>query len=229
MPQVDTAAKVLQFIHQYSKPELFEELPLLISNAFRLAEKDCSDRIVHCDLRKSRKRSQDRYFYVQEAMCESQSGWNVVTRTTKNGGESYTQLATQSMLATVHVPPWFNGKLRRAGYRDENAKFNAGITEQMTLLKDEEEAAEEWFDKLNILVVAQAPSPDKPQDEPAIIQVLVPHENNNAYHLIISLDDLLTGYEKVDTSYEPVDQAWPKLRDVMRQVEEGGEQDEDDE
>lgn len=221
MSQIDTATKIIQFIHHYSSPELFEELPILIHEAFKLADEDSRGRIKHCELRQSRKRSQDRYFYVQDAVCNAQSGWRPSIQVTENEGESYTELETVNMLATIHVPSWSNGKIRPAKYRAKNARHNIGICEQLALqlgAKPTPEKAKN-FEKLNLIVVAQAPSPEQQQDGPAHIQVRVPHENNNGYHLIIDIDELLAGYAAAQPPVEPEDQAWPRLRKQMRQAE----------
>ena len=221
MSQIDTATKIIQFIHHYSSPELFEELPILIHEAFKLADEDSRGRIKHCALRQSRKRSQDRYFYVQDAVCNAQSGWRPSIQVTENEGESYTELETANMLATIHVPSRFNGKIRRAKYRDKNARHNIGICEQLVFQLDAKHTPEKTknFEKLNLLIVAQAPSPEQQQDRPTHIQILVPHENNKGYHLRIGIDELLAGFATAQPPVESEDQAWPKLRKQMRQAE----------
>lgn len=76
-------------------------------------------------------------------------------------GESYTELETANMLATIHVPSWSNGKIRPAKYRAKNARYNIGICEQLALQLDAKSTSEKTknFEKLNLIVVAQAPSP----------------------------------------------------------------------
>ncbi|WP_404419569.1 hypothetical protein [Marinospirillum sp.] len=231
MSQASTESKITQFIHQYSKPELFEEIPLLVSKAFKEADVDCRARILNCSTRQNRKRSQDRYFYTQEALCSAASGWKPSTQLTDNKGESYTQLETKNLLATLHVLPWFDGKIRRAKSRDKNAALNEGIAEQLELLLEEESKSKKQkaFEKLNILIVAVAPQPDQQQDEPAQIQVYVPHESNKGYHLKINIDDLIAGFATAQPITETEDQAWPKLRKQMRKSEEEGSQGEQNE
>lgn len=229
MPQIDTATKVLQFIHHYSNPELFEEIPLLVSKAFKEADADCRVKIKRCTIRQNRKRSQDRYFYTQEALCHAASGWEVSTKLADNRGESFTQLETKNLLATLHILPWFDGKMRPAKSRDKNAALNEGITEQLKLSFEEESKKQKAFEKLNILIIAIAPRPDQRQDEPAQIQVYVPHESNKGYHLKINIDELIAGFATAQPATETEDQVWPKLRKQMRKSEEEGGQSEQNE
>lgn len=229
MPQTSTERKIIQFIHHYSNPELFEEIPLLVSKAFKEADIDCWAKIKNCTTRQNRKRSQDRYFYTQEALCNAASGWETSTQLADNKGESFTQLETKNLLATLHVLPWFDGKIRRAKSRDKNAALNEGITEQLELLLEEESKKQKAFEKLNILIIAIAPQPDQQQDEPAQIQVYVPHESNKGYHLKINIDELIAGFATAQPATETEDQVWPKLRKQMRKSEEEGGQSEQNE
>jgi len=111
--------------------------------------------------------------------------------------------------------------LLRAYNRAKNARYNIGICEQLALQLDAKPTSEKTknFEKLNLIVVAQAPSPEQQQDRPVHIQILVPHESNKGYHLRIGIDELLAGFATAQPSVEAEYQAWPKLRKQMRQAE----------
>lgn len=225
MPK-STAEKVLQFINQSSQPAMFEAVDHLVRQAFELAEADSVSRITHCNLRRRRKQSQDRFFYVQEALVGVGAGWAATNRVATKWGESYTQLETKHLLVTVHVPTRFNGNMRPAKYRDDNAETNIGIQEQLQLALDEDSeiGMQEPLDKLNILVVAIAPDADQPQNSPAQIRVLVPFANNKGYHLKVDIEALLASYSTSKKSQGDVDKAWPRLRKQLRKAEDIGNQ-----
>ncbi|MBE0508909.1 MAG: hypothetical protein IBX50_19670 [Marinospirillum sp.] len=225
MPQPGTRSQVLHHIHQYGQLEDFEELPLLIGKAFKQAYDD-SKYIKSCSLLQSRKRGQDRYYYVQEALHSSQRGWSISTQRADNSGESITQLETKNLLITTHVRPWHSAKMRPAKFRDQNAKHNTGIHEQICLALDSEAEINKAkkLEKLNIQIIALGPHPTLPQDTPAEIKVCVPFENNKGYHLDIPIDELLAGFSTVEPATEPADKALPTLRKKMRQTENDAEQ-----
>ena len=225
-------SKITQFIHQHSSAEMFEEISPLIDQAFRLANDDSESRIKHCSLRQSRKRSQDRAIYLQEALHDTHTSWSVSLKATKNNGESYTELLTDKLLVTAHVLPYGQRWLRTSDFRKTNAHENHVIEQQLELFNSSEEYPTNYefdVDKLNILIIAYAPHPEFEQDSPATIKVCVPYSTCNRYHLSIDIDDLIAGFSDSKSSLAPQDNAWPKLRDLMRQVEETGSAEEQNE
>lgn len=230
MPSNSIGSKITQFIHQHSSAEMFEEISPLIDQAFRLAHDDSESRIKHCSLRRNRKRSQDRAIYLQEALHSTNVGWGASIKKTKNNGESYTELQTDSLLVTAHVLPYGQRWLRTADYRKNNALENYDIETQFQLFPEEYQSNYEFdIDKLNVLIVAYAPHPSLEQGSPNTIRVCVPYATGNRYHLDISINDLISGFGSQKTLSAPEDNAWPKLRDQMRQIEESGSVEEQNE
>jgi len=71
--------------------------------------------------------------------------------------------------------------LLRAYNRAKNARYNIGICEQLALQLDAKPTSEKTknFEKLNLIVVAQAPSPEQQQDRP-VLELIEPLASSSA-------------------------------------------------
>lgn len=227
MNKTSLSQQIISYIHHSTKIEAIEEIVTLILQAYKYADDDSEARIFHCPLRKARKRSQDRFFYVQDLLAGGAANWTVKTRTADNGGESFSQLENEKIFLTTHVISAENTRLRKAKYRDDNAKSNTGLIHQAALVFDDEDEHTKPLglgDKLNVLIYVYSPHSNQSQASPIQFKILVPFEKNNGYHVNLDLDQFLSGYSDMDTQ-APQDQAWPKLRRKMRQAEEEQEND----
>lgn len=177
-------------------------------------------------MRGDRKRAQDRFFYIQEALATEVTNWTTTTKYADHGGESYSQLENTGILLTAHIKPSDVFRLRKAKYRDDNAKHNAGLGHQSVFpfYVAQEPNDLSLPSKLNVIILACSPSSLQNQASPSQFKILVPFEKNNGYHVELDLDQFLAGYSDIDTQ-APQDQAWPKLRRKMRQAEEEQEND----
>lgn len=227
MNKTSLSQQIISYIHHSTKIEAIEEIVALILQAYKDADDDSDARIFHCPLRKARKRSQDRFCYVQDILAGGVSYWTAKTRAADNGGESFSQLENEKIFLTTHVISPESTRLRKAKYRDDNAKSNTGLIHQATLVFDdvaEPPKPSGLANKLNVLIYVYSPHSSQSQGSPSQFKILVPFENNNGYHVNLDLDQFLARYSKIDTQ-TPLDQAWPKLRRKMRQAEEEQEND----
>jgi len=212
---VRTQDQILRYIRRQVPRAHFEEVRSIIPLAFEKAHQ-ASQQLVH--IPKSRKRAQDRCFFLQDGLAGLSTSWSAQVTSTNPAGEFYTMMSAANVRITAAVKPW-RKKIRPAKYRANNAKLNRFLTTPQMSLLEGDEIVLRAEDTLNAVIIPLAPPYHMDQSAPLGIILAVPYFNNcRDFHVWCDLGNFLEGYES-DVSDYLDDGVWPSIRQRMRQDE----------
>lgn len=210
-----TQEEILKYLRHHIPRAHFEEVVGVIPVAFKAAFDD-ANKLVH--IPKSRKRSQDRYTYLQDSLAGLANAWGASVTPTVPKGEFYTLMSSGSIKVTAAVKPW-KKKVRPAQYRLKNSRLNTFLSSpQLELLEGVESQTLSVSEMLNAIVIPLAPPSHMDQSKPLDIILAVPYFNScTEYHVWCKFDDFLRGYETISSGAP--DLGWPTIKRKMREDE----------